>query len=703
MRKTIAGFLLALALAAGGFTQQQQPKEKKPEELKARPLRPVNVPAKLPPGEEIENVTIPRSYALVIGCGRFATLPKSMQLEFPESDARSIYSVLISPEGGNFPDENVHTLIGEKATLANIRYEVEQWLPSQAREGDRVLIFYAGHGLVANSGKPYLATYNTTLEDPEGTAYPMEDLGMYFSSRIKGKWKVLLTDTCHSGAIRPDLSRAINQALLGLGQSMFILTASRDRELSFESKKLRHGVYSYYLVKAMQGQADSNCDGVVTATELFDYLYKNVSEYTGQRQHPTSGQGSFDPNMLLAYNPGQICPDAPKPAPFGALVFESTKDDVEIFVDGASVGIVNKGEPLLVEGLKAGPHSFQAVKQGWRPDGPRDVFVQPGMKTTVTIRLMFVDVRPRAAVKLFDKGVKAYEKGHVKDYKKAIELLSEALQAYPGYYEAALYVGRSYVSLRDYQNGKKYMEQALKINPSYLEAHTSLAGMLLNTGAYQEAVQHLDQVVRHDPNNAVAYYLLAACYTRLQLFDRAIEAAKRSIALDPGNPEAYLWLAESLRYTKSWKQAVNEYEVYLGKSSFESGMLERLCDIGLGFLAPPCHNSSPEREDIWRSLRGLAYFGICDAQRLLSDLDTSIENCQKSLSYYPNDPLTHYVLGKAYLLKYGKTRQMALLPAAREHFGTALKLSPQLEQKDELEHYITTIDQALATRTMAKK
>ena len=42
---------------------------------------------------------------------------QGLQLQFAERDAEAIYSILISPEGGNFRAENVHKLIGAKATL----------------------------------------------------------------------------------------------------------------------------------------------------------------------------------------------------------------------------------------------------------------------------------------------------------------------------------------------------------------------------------------------------------------------------------------------------------------------------------------------------------------------------------------------------------------------------------------------------------
>src|SRR5277367_6794599 len=72
------------------------------------------------PATEV-TVKIPRSYALVIGISKYKNLPEAAQLEYPDRDAESIYTVLISAEGGQFPAENVHKLINENATAANIK------------------------------------------------------------------------------------------------------------------------------------------------------------------------------------------------------------------------------------------------------------------------------------------------------------------------------------------------------------------------------------------------------------------------------------------------------------------------------------------------------------------------------------------------------------------------------------------------------
>ena len=63
---------------------------------------------------------------------------------------------------------------------------------------------------------------------------------------------------------------------------------------------------------------------------------------------------------------------------FGALVFDVNMDDVEVFVDGKSIGVVTKGKPFAVPGLTPGQHTVKGVKMGYEPDGPRQETVYPG-------------------------------------------------------------------------------------------------------------------------------------------------------------------------------------------------------------------------------------------------------------------------------------------------------------------------------------
>ena len=59
----------------------------------------------------------------------------------------------------------------------------------------------------------------------------------------------------------------------------------------------------------------------------------------------------------------------------------------------------------------------------------------------------------------------------------------------------------------------------------------------------------------------------------------------------------------------------------------------------LGFLAGVGKKKRAAQPDIWKDLRSLAYFGICDCERKLSQFDAAIAYCQKALAYDPERPL----------------------------------------------------------------
>src|SRR5579863_8176693 len=428
-------YRIASFLALAAFAHGQAPKQR---DLKYEENTPANA-----------SVSVPRGYALIVGISNYRNLPAKSQLEFPDRDADAMYSSLISPEGGNFHAENVHRLTGEKATLANLKQELEVWLPSVAKEDDRVVIYFAGHGFI-QGGRAYLAPYDLDPSNIAATGYPMDTLGTVAGSRIKARNKVLLTDSCHSGAITPDADAAqYNKSLLDLSRSMFSLTASRDRERSYESKDWGegHGIFTYYVVKGLEGQADENGDGIVTADELADYTRREVRRVTEGMQNPTSDRGSFDPKMGLSYIPASLRSSNAPPPKNGTLIFETNMDGVELFVDGVSQGVINKSAPLRLPGLKPGNHTIQGVKQGYEPDGPRDEMVYPGRESTVTIKILIAVRRNKAAVDELSDGLKDYNKGSADNYRKAVEHFQKALQLDAKYSQAELYLGRAYNSL----------------------------------------------------------------------------------------------------------------------------------------------------------------------------------------------------------------------------------------------------------------
>ncbi len=692
--KAVKGGVAAVMMAAGfGLALgQTAPAAPAAPQSETRDLKTVDLSAKK------ATVSIPRSYALVVGIAKYKNLPEGAQLSFPNRDAEDVYTTLISAEGGQFPAENVHKLIDDKATIANVRHELEVWLPSVTKDDDRVLIYFAGHGFISG-GKGYMATYDVSLKDIANTAYPMQQMGEQIGGKIKGKWKVLVTDACHSGAITPESDRAqVASTLLDLQKSLFSITASRDREQSFESDQFGggHGVFTYYVIKGMQGEADTDGDGVVSADELGEYVHTQVRLATQAAQNPTYDRGSFDPNMVLAYNPTRVKGANLPPPAFGNLVVETNMDNTEVFIDGKSAGVVNKGTPLRLPGIQPGAHTVKAVRLGYEPDGPREEQVYPGQDTTVSIRILIARQHNHAAVEKFDKGIEDYNKGNTENYKKAADNFREALRLDPKYSQAALYLGRVDNALYLDEESLKSFKLAIETDPDYVEARSSYAGALLDSGDMDESIRQLNVVTQRAPENAMGWYLLTEAYRRKGDYVHGKEAGQQAIAKAPKNAEAHFWLAENLRLLNEPAAAEAEYAQYLALSNFDSGFGGKLNYYAAGFLIGMGSKKRAAQTDIWREMRGLANVGLCDCAWMQKKYDPAIHLCQQALTYIPKDMYANYRLGLVYTQEFNQQHSVGLLAAAKTHFSEVVAIGPDTDEAGRSKKYLVMIDKALA-------
>jgi tetratricopeptide (TPR) repeat protein len=680
---------IAVALCCTAFAQTPPPAKTQQRDLKVEKLD--NETAGAPKAPRI-----PRSYAVIVGVSQYRNLEARLQLQFAERDAQAIFTALISPEGGNFRVENVHVLTNEKATLAALRKEIDTWLPSVAQEDDRVLIYFAGHGFMYQ-GKGYLAPHDFDRNRIAETGFPMDELGSVIGGKIKAKSKILLTDACHSGAITPEETESLNGTLGDLNKSLFSLTASRAREQSFEDPGLKggHGVFTYYVVEGMQGEADASRDGVVTADELAEYVHTQVREYTSNKQNPTSDKANFDPNMFLAWVPSRAKPAAGAAPKFGGMVIESNMDGVEVFVDGKTIGVLDKGKSTSVPGLTPGDHTVQGVKMGYEPDGPRQETVYPGQDSTVRIRILIPRRRNKGALDLVQQGLREYHKGNEQGYKRAAAIFESALAADPEYSQAAFYMGLAYSAYFDYEKAGAAYKRAIQLDPDYLEAHADYGGMLLDTGDVDEAIRQLNTVLQREPKHAVALTLIAQAYRFKELFPQSIESARQAIQQNPRTAEPHLWLADSLRLSGKFADAKPEYGEYLKLSDFDSKLGGQLNYYVLGSLFGFGKKKRVAERDIWNDFHNMAWFGMCECERKTANLDAAIADCQRALAFDGKDPFAHYNLGLAFMTKAINSGSIAELDPAVQHFQRMLEINPDIAEAANARKNIANIQQFL--------
>jgi tetratricopeptide (TPR) repeat protein len=219
--------------------------------------------------------------------------------------------------------------------------------------------------------------------------------------------------------------------------------------------------------------------------------------------------------------------------------------------------------------------------------------------------------------------------------------------------------------------------------------------MLLDTGNYDEAIRQFETVIRRDPKYVLALTNLAQAYRIKGLYVDSIDSAHKAIALAPEIAEPHLWLADSLRLNGQYADSTPEYEGYLRLSNFDSKLAGQLNYYVLGFLIGAGKKKRAAQQDIWKDLRSLAYFGMCDSERKLKRFDRAIADCQKALTYDPADPYAHYTLALAYATEGQQTGNCGLLAAALPHFRSTVQLNPDLAESALAQKNIANIEKFL--------
>ena len=668
-----------------------------PAELKQRELSLVRFTA----ADLSKPVRVPTGYALVIGVSNYLNLSADDNLKYPESDAEKIYSVLISKEGGGFDFQNVVKLTGKEATLKEITNRLEVWLPSQAHADDRVVVFFAGHGVVDSNRRGYLAPYDVDPSRIAETAYPMDRLGQVLSKNIKARWKVLLTDACHSGKISVDSTlENVHSSLLGLPEGFLGLTSSRASEQSFEDPTLAggNGVFSYFLARGWLGEADVDpADGVVTADELINYVKREVKAYgreRGKKQTPLEF-GDFPDDLLLGFNPVRRQNLAKKQLETanGTVIFEVNLEGVEVYVDDMRIGTVSPGSPLSVPGLASGVHHARAVKLGYEP-AIVEILVIPGGTQSVSLRLLHQRTVKPAAQALYDEGSTIWNRSRSTpdDLKKAASRFEGALKADPAFSAAALGLCRVQQAQDKTPEALISCHKAIGIDADYVEARAMYGVLLMENGDYGEAVRQLQNASIQDPKDPFIQSLFAEALFLADRPQEAEAAANRALGLDNTSAQAFLMRAEARRAQQRFSEADADYRQCLRAHEFGSGALRVAAywAIGTGMRK---HRSG--RQTLYRSQAASAHFGLCACSIGQREYLQAIKQCNRVLTIDKDDPDAHLLLADSYARLFNDDNRRNYLVLARENLVAGLRINPNINGAAQLKGKIREIDEYL--------
>ncbi|MCE6991059.1 caspase family protein [Dyadobacter sp. CY323] len=246
-----------------------------------------------------QDTTQTKSYAVVIGITNYkdADMPP---LQFADKDAALFAAHLQSKSGGSVPVGNIKLLLNENSTIAGI-YDALNWLQERCTANDKAYFYFSGHGDVEtekDSSLGYLLAYNSPPNNYRNNAITIRDLNKVANhlSAKSNSTVILVTDACHSGKLAGDYYKGkelvANQLRLILNNEIR-LAACAVNEKANESEDWGggRGVFSYYLLKGLDGMADLDRDDTVQLRELNTYLDSafaadKVLLRTSRKQHP---------------------------------------------------------------------------------------------------------------------------------------------------------------------------------------------------------------------------------------------------------------------------------------------------------------------------------------------------------------------------------------------------------------------------------
>lgn len=232
--------------------------------------------------------TAGKTYGVVIAISDYATYRK---LDYAHRDGQAFADWLSSPGGEITDKNNLKVLIDKDASFSAV-VNAFDWLNSKTKDGDRVFIYFAGHGDVESksANEPgYLLCYDSPLRlFAGGGAIPLNYLQEVITTlSMKNARVVVVLDACHAGKLAGDVVQGRQRAAENMvyyvpdPNVIKILSCKADQN-SREEAGLGggRGVFSYFLVNGLAGLADVNKNNKVTVSELERYLEDNVLAIT---------------------------------------------------------------------------------------------------------------------------------------------------------------------------------------------------------------------------------------------------------------------------------------------------------------------------------------------------------------------------------------------------------------------------------------
>ena len=187
---------------------------------------------------------------------------------------------------GGVPASNISLLTDRKATHSKIQKALLEWLPTRPMKNAIVLVYFSGHAMVSPTGEVLLVPYDGTTAAT--TLYRLKSIESVLS-RLNPQQAIFVFD----GKVSPILENSktpITPQWELHGDSAIRFIAVEGIGKGVEDDAHQHGLFTYYLLRGLRGEADTNRNGKVTLGEISAFVRQKVAwashSQFGAAQHP---------------------------------------------------------------------------------------------------------------------------------------------------------------------------------------------------------------------------------------------------------------------------------------------------------------------------------------------------------------------------------------------------------------------------------
>jgi WD40 repeat protein len=247
-------------------------------------------------------------YILAVGINKYKN-PR-MTLNYARPDAESFSTMMNDNSVQLFKNVELHTLYDEDASRQKILNTLDE-LTAKINQEDVFIFYYAGHGSMVDDNFYFIPSESLRLYDVSSLNKDAIEASVLQDKfkHIKALKQLIVMDACQSGgSVELLATRGASEekaiAQLSRSAGIHVMASAGSEQFATEFAELGHGLFTYVLIKALQGEADgAPKDGKVTIYELKSYIDDQVPEMTrklkGKPQYPyTFSRGQDFPVVI---------------------------------------------------------------------------------------------------------------------------------------------------------------------------------------------------------------------------------------------------------------------------------------------------------------------------------------------------------------------------------------------------------------------